>query len=90
MLPDIIHGIIGVPYNVSSEKTNVHLRDFARFCAETVGKEVVFDLPSETEKKGYSIATKAILDNARIKSIGFEPIYEMSDAVSRTIEILKS
>jgi hypothetical protein len=49
-----------------------------------------FDLPSETEKKGYSIATKAILDNARIKSIGFEPIYEMSDAVSRTIEILKS
>lgn len=90
MLTVLLHGKIGVPYNVSSEKTNVHLRDFARFCAETVGKEVVFDLPSETEKKGYSIATKAILDNARIKSIGFEPIYEMSDAVSRTIEILKS
>ena len=69
---------------------NVHLRDFARFCAEAIGKKVIFDLPSETEKKGYSIATKAILENGRIKKIGFEPVYEMSDAVSRTIEILKS
>lgn len=90
LLTVLLQGEIGVPYNVSSEKTNVHLRDFARFCAEAIGKKVIFDLPSETEKKGYSIATKAILDNARIKSIGFEPIYEMSDAVSRTIEILKS
>lgn len=90
LLTVLLQGEIGVPYNVSSEKTNVHLRDFARFCAEAIGKKVIFDLPSETEKKGYSIATKAILENGRIKKIGFEPVYEMSDAVNRTIEILKS
>ena len=90
LLTVLLQGEIGIPYNVSSEKTNVHLRDFARFCAEAIGKKVIFDLPSETEKKGYSIATKAILENGRIKKIGFEPVYEMSDAVSRTIEILKS
>lgn len=90
LLTVLLQGEIGIPYNVSSEKTNVHLRDFARFCAEAIGKKVIFELPSETEKKGYSIATKAILENGRIKKIGFEPVYEMSDAVSRTIEILKS
>lgn len=90
LLTVLLQGEIGVPYNVSSEKMNVHLRDFARFCAEAIGKKVIFDLPSETEKKGYSIATKAILENGRIKKIGFEPVYEMRDAVSRTIEILKS
>lgn len=90
LLTVLLQGEIGIPYNVSSEKTNVHLRDFARFCAEAIGKKVIFDLPSGTEKKGYSIATKAILENGRIKKIGFEPVYEMSDAVSRTIEILKS
>lgn len=90
LLTVLLQREIGIPYNVSSEKTNVHLRDFARFCAEAIGKKVIFDLPSETEKKGYSIATKAILENGRIKKIGFEPVYEMSDAVSRTIEILKS
>ena len=80
---------MGVPYNVSSEKTNVHLKEFAQICAEYNGKNVIFDLPSELEKKGYSIAMTAILDNSRIKTIGFNPIYSMNDAVVRTIEILK-
>ena len=38
LLTVLLQGEIGVPYNVSSEKTNVHLRDFARFCAEAIGK----------------------------------------------------
>lgn len=85
----LLHGKIGIAYNVSSEKTNVHLKDFAQMCAECIGKNVVFDLPPEVERKGYSMAMRAILTNDRIKSIGFIPMYEMKDAVSRTIEILK-
>lgn len=88
LLTVLLHGKTGVPYNVSSEKTNVHLKDFARICAETIGKEVVFELPSEAERQGYSVAMNAILDNERIKSIGFNPRYTMKDAIRRTIEIL--
>jgi len=58
-------------------------------CAECNGKNVVFDLLSETECKGFSTAMQAILANDRIKSIGFKPMNEMKDAVSRTVEILK-
>lgn len=89
LLTVLLHGEIGVAYNVSSEKTNVHLKDFAQLCAECNGKNVVFDLPSETERKGYSVAVKAILSNERIKSIGFKPLYSMKDAIERTIKILK-
>ena len=89
LLTVLLNGELGVPYNVSSEKTNVHLKEFAQICAEYNGKNVIFDLPSELEKKGYSIAMTAILDNSRIKTIGFNPIYSMNDAVVRTIEILK-
>ena len=89
LLTVLLNGEIGVAYNVSSEKTNVHLKDFAQLCAETCGKDVVFDLPSEAERKGFSVAMQAILANDRIKSIGFEPKYEMKDAVKRTVEILK-
>ena len=74
---------------MSSEKTNIHLKDFAKLCAEQTGKKVIFDLPSEKEKKGFSIATTAILDNSRIKLIGFVPKYEINDAIHRTVEILK-
>lgn len=89
LLTILLKGEIGVPYNVSSEKTNIHLKDFAALCAEENGKRIIFDLPSDTEKKGFSIAMTAILDNNRIKTIGFEPRYEIKDAIHRTIEILK-
>ena len=89
MLHVMINGENGVAYNISNEKCDVHLKEFAQMCAECNGKDVVFDLPSETEQKGFSIAMQAILDNSKLKSIGFEPKYSMNDAVSRTVEILK-
>lgn len=90
LLTVLLHGENGVAYNVSSEKTNVHLRDFAQICADYNGRKVVFDLPTETEARGYSVAMQAIMSNERIKGIGFLPYYDMADAVRRTIEILKS
>lgn len=90
LLTVLLHGENGVAYNVSSEKTNVHLRDFAQICADYNGRKVVFDLPTETEARGYSVAMQAIMSNKRIKGIGFLPYYDMADAVRRTIEILKS
>ena len=89
MLHVMINGENGVAYNVANEKCNVHLKDFAQMCAECNGKDVVFDLPTETEQKGFSIAMQAILDNSKLKGIGFVPKYEMKDAVRRTVEILK-
>ena len=90
MLHVLLHGEEGVPYNISNEACDVHLCEFAAICADYNGRKVVFDLPSETESKGFSIATKAILDNSRLKDIGFTPRYTIRDAILRTIGILKS
>lgn len=90
MLHVLIHGDDGVAYNISNEMCDVRLKEFASLCAQYNGRDVVFDLPSETEKKGFSIAAKAILDNSRLKSIGWQPSYSMKDALHRTIEILRS
>ena len=88
MLHILIHGENGVVYNISSETCNVRLKDFAQYCAEWAGKEVVFELPSETEQKGFSIAMRAILDNTKLKGTGWNPKYTMKDAVNRTLSIL--
>ena len=88
MLHVLVHGELGIAYNISNEACNVHLKDFACYCAEWAGKDVVFDLPSETERKGFSVAMQAILDNSRLKSIGWVPKYEMKEAINRTLIIL--
>ena len=90
MLHVLIHGENGVPYNIANKACDVQLKDFARLCAEWAGKEVVFDLPSETEQKGFSIAMRAILDNERLCAIGWQPNYDMKSAISRTLEVLKT
>lgn len=86
----LINGQTGVAYNISNRMCDVHLKDFAALCAAHNGKKVVFDLPSDTERRGFSIATQAILDNSRLLASGFNPTYSMEDAVSRTIQILSA
>ena len=90
MLHVLLYGEQGVPYNVACEDCNVRLKDFAQLCAEWAQKQVVFELPSETEQKGFSIAMRAVLDNTRLKGLDWHPLYSMKDAVCRTLSILKS
>ena len=90
MLHVLLHGDNGVAYNISNEACNVRLKDFAQLCAEWAGRKVVFELPSETERKGFSIAMRAILDNTRLKGLHWQPTYTMQDAICRTLSILKS
>lgn len=89
MLYVMIHGERGVAYNISCRKCDVRLKDFAKLCANYNGKEVVYDIPDNTEVRGFSIATKAILDNSRLCALGFTPKYDMETALYRTISILK-
>ena len=89
MLYVLIHGEVGTAYNVANKQCNVHLRDFASMCANAANTKVVFDLPSETEKKGYSIAMQAILDTDKINHLGFKPQYDFKNAIERTFRILR-
>ena len=88
MLYELVHGENGVAYNISNELCDVRLKDFAKLCAECAKKDVVFDLPSEVERKGFSIATKAVLDNRKLKSLGWTAFYDMQNAVNRTLDIM--
>ena len=88
MLYILIHGETGKAYNVSNRECDVKLKDFARACARWAGKKVVFDLPSESERRGYSVAMYAILDPLRLLSLGCLPLYSFHEAIERTLDIL--
>ena len=90
MLYVLLNGENGVAYNISAESCNVHLKDFAMACADWAGKNVVFELPSEVERKGFSVATQAILDNTKIKYLGWSPIYDICSAINRTLDIISN
>lgn len=88
LLHIMLSGDNGKAYNISSRKTDIHLRDFAGICAQKAGTSVVFEVPDEKERKGYSLSEYSVLDNSALRQSGFEPKYEIEDAIERTIRIL--
>ena len=89
MLYVLLHGENGVAYNISNPACDIRLKDFASFCAEWAGKQVVFDLPSEVERRGFSVAMRAILDNTKLRNLGWTPHYNIREALCRTLNIIE-
>jgi nucleoside-diphosphate-sugar epimerase len=66
------------------------MKEFETYCSEWAGRKVIFNLPSVTERKGYSVAMQAILDNQRLRNLGWKANYRIQQAINRTIDILNS
>ncbi|MCM1170935.1 MAG: NAD-dependent epimerase/dehydratase family protein [Clostridium sp.] len=85
----MLEGENGQAYNIASDASDLTLRELAKVIADYVGKRVVYELPDKTESAGYSKATKALLDCQKLKGTGWTPLYDMSDGLIRTIDIVK-
>lgn len=90
LLTVMLKGSCGEAYNISDEKSDITLKELANEIAQIAETKVVFELPSEQEKAGYSKATKARLDNSKLQQLGWKAKYSISDGVKRTISVLKS
>lgn len=90
MLHLFFNGISGEAYNVSGKDSDITLLSLVRRISEIAGVDVVFDIPDETESRGYSKATKAVLDISKIRSTGWGPTYTLDEGLLRTIDDLSS
>ena len=88
MLTVFFKGERGKAYNIAGSGCDVTLREAAEIVSEISGSELRFDTPSDVEARGYSAATKALLDTGLIRSLGWESRYDMRSALERTITSL--
>lgn len=86
----LLLGENGGAYNIADEASDISLKDLAAIIADYAGKKVIFELPDATEAAGYTKATKAILDSAKLKALGWSAGYDMKKGLERTIDILKA
>lgn len=47
----------GEAYNIADKYSDIHLKDFARLCAEAVGTKADFDISDASEATEYSNTT---------------------------------
>lgn len=79
----------GEAYNIVDEKSDTTLRELAEKLAEISGSRIVFELPEEAEKKGYSTATKAMLNGGKLAKLGWEARVHMDEGLLCTMELWK-
>lgn len=85
----LFKGKCGEAYNVSNEKSIASIAEVAKTCAVLAGTEVIFDLPDQIEAKGFSKPQNCILDNTKLKSLGWSGRYTLVEGLKETIETLK-
>ena len=95
LLHVLLKGETGNAYNVADETCDITLKDLANLICKISSKinnkncQVIFELPNEIEKKGFSKATKARLDGNKLKSMGWHALYSLEDSLMKTMIILK-
>ena len=90
LLTVILKGENGTAYNIADSESDITLKNLAGIIAEYAGKNVVFELPDDNERRGYSPAVKAVMNPSRLKSLGWSPLYDIKTGIRRTLYIMST
>lgn len=85
----MLRGEAATAYNIANPNCAVSIRRYAETLAELAGVKLVFDLPPESESRGYSAVTRAVLNSDRLMALGWKAEYGLSEGLSRTLKICK-
>lgn len=85
----LLYGEKSSAINIADCKSDIMLKDLAGILAKEAGTKVVFELPDQIEQAGYSTATKALLDTARIEQLGWKAQTPIAVGLEKTVNILR-
>lgn len=76
-------------YNIEDYESRENIKGVAECIANAGDKKIIFDLPDEIDKKGFSPVRKAVLNAEKIMRLGWKPITHLHDGTKKTLCILK-
>lgn len=79
----------GEAYNIANEQSIVSIAEVAQTVADIAGTKVIMQLPDELERKGYSTPQNCILDNTKLKMLGWNGRYNIMQGFNECITILR-
>lgn len=86
----MLNGENGEAYNIADKNSDITLKDLSQIIAQKSNTKVCFELPDSVEQKGFSKATKAILNSDKIEKLGWKAKYSIEEGIERTLMMLKT
>jgi UDP-glucuronate decarboxylase len=85
LLTVLIKGSNKEIYNISNEKSIVSIADFAKYVSKIANVKLRYEI-NDNEK---SLFSRAVLDNKRLKLLGWNPSYNIDKGIEHTFKISK-
>ena len=85
----LLKGNSGEAYNVANKDSVVSIAQLANTVASAAGTNVIFKLPDNEEKKYATPVDMAVLDETKLKNIGYRPVYDIETGVRHSIDIIR-
>ena len=90
ILTVLLYGKDREAYNVADDAYDLSLGGFAQLVSNYNNNKVIFSLPNEIEKKGFSNSIMSVLDGSKIKELGWEPMGTLENDINDTINAIKT
>jgi nucleoside-diphosphate-sugar epimerase len=86
----LLNGKNGEAYNIADSNKCASLYEISEILSNYTKKQIMREIPASVEAKGYSKATKAILDCSKINELGWKAAFSIEEGLIRTLEIMRS
>ena len=73
-------------YNIAAPHSNITIRQLAEMTAKIGNKQVVFDLPTQEESKGYNPVKHSIHAVEKLSALGWTVQGSIFEKMQKTIE----
>ena len=88
LLTVLLRGETGRAYNVANRESTHTIREYAETLAWLAGVRVTFDLPTDAERQGYSVVTRAVQRPDKLEALGWKPRFSLEEGLTHTLKIL--
>lgn len=90
ILAVLLNGEKGQAYNISNSDSIVTIGEIAQALANAAKTKVVYENPSELEKKGANMMSNSSLDSRKLESLGWRAEFSLEEGTSETVKLLKA
>lgn len=87
LLTILLRGENGNAYNVSNPGSICSIREIAETIAKAGGVPLIFDMPTEEERRGYNLMDNSSLRSDKLESLGWRALFPLEEGVKQTMEL---
>ena len=85
VLAVLINGNNGNAYNISNKESVVSIREIAETIANCAGRKIIFENPSDQEKKSYNLMKNSSLNSEKLESLGWKAVFSLEEGIEKTL-----